>query len=179
MATKITDLTELAVAPASDDVLHIIDVGDTSGGAAGTSKKIQVSNLTGGEYFTVNGASNLGQTAERALPLGSSTSEDASFSYKTTFAIPKDCRLVSVTSASQTDGGATDLSAYKPTSDALVSAFTALGTVQVASHTAAGTHTSTFDSATYDYVVGDRFGLTVSSVTNLNGFRFTCLFKTI
>ena len=45
MATKITDLTELAVAPASDDVLHIIDVGDTSGGVAGTSKKIQVSNI--------------------------------------------------------------------------------------------------------------------------------------
>jgi hypothetical protein len=48
MATKITDLTELAVAPDGTDVLHIIDVGDTTGGAAGTSKKIQVSNLTGG-----------------------------------------------------------------------------------------------------------------------------------
>ncbi len=48
MATKITDLAELAVAPASNDVLHIIDVGDTTGGVAGTSKKIQVSNLTGG-----------------------------------------------------------------------------------------------------------------------------------
>ena len=179
MATKITDLTELAVAPASDDVLHIIDVGDTSGGAAGTSKKIQVSNLTGGEFFIVNGAANLAQTAERALPFGSVTGEDTSFTYTTSIAIPKDCRLVSVTSASSADGGATDLSAYKPTSDALVSTFTALGTIQVASHTAAGTHTFTFDSATYDYVLGDRFGLTVSSVTNLNGFRFTCLFKTI
>jgi len=48
MATKITDLTELAVAPDSTDVLHIIDVDDVSGGAAGTSKKIQVSNLTSG-----------------------------------------------------------------------------------------------------------------------------------
>ena len=48
MPTKVTDLTELAVAPASTDVLHIVDVGDTTGGAAGTSKKIQVSNLTGG-----------------------------------------------------------------------------------------------------------------------------------
>tara|TARA_R100001369_G_scaffold92824_1_gene140201 strand:+ start:2543 stop:3109 length:567 start_codon:yes stop_codon:yes gene_type:complete len=48
MPTKVTDLAELAVAPASTDVLHIVDVGDTTGGPAGTSKKIQVSNLTGG-----------------------------------------------------------------------------------------------------------------------------------
>jgi len=48
MATKITDLTELAVTAASGDFLHIIDVDDTTGGAAGTSKKIQVTNLPGG-----------------------------------------------------------------------------------------------------------------------------------
>jgi len=48
MATKITDLTELAVTAASGDFLHIIDVTDVTGGAAGTSKKIQVSNLPGG-----------------------------------------------------------------------------------------------------------------------------------
>lgn len=47
MATKVTDLTELATAPDSSDVLHIVDVSDTTGGAAGTSKKIQVSNLGG------------------------------------------------------------------------------------------------------------------------------------
>lgn len=45
MATKVTDLTELAVTPANDDVLHIIDVSDTTGGAAGTSKKVLISNL--------------------------------------------------------------------------------------------------------------------------------------
>ena len=48
MATKVTDLTELAVTPANDDVLHIIDVSDPTGGAAGTSKKIQVVNLPSG-----------------------------------------------------------------------------------------------------------------------------------
>jgi len=48
MATKITDLTELAATPANDDVLHIIDVSDTTGGAAGTSKKIQITNLPSG-----------------------------------------------------------------------------------------------------------------------------------
>jgi hypothetical protein len=48
MATKITDLTELSATAASGDFLHIIDVGDPAGGSAGTSKKIQVSNLPGG-----------------------------------------------------------------------------------------------------------------------------------
>ena len=48
MATKITDLTELSATAASGDFLHIIDVDDPAGGTAGTSKKIQVSNLPGG-----------------------------------------------------------------------------------------------------------------------------------
>ena len=181
MATKkVTQLTT-ATSAADLDLVMIVDVDDTTMSPEGTNKQITKANLLSGveEYFTVNGVAYLTQIAERALPMGSSDAESSSFIYITTFAIPKDCRLVSVTSASNSDGGATDLSAYKPTSDALVSTFTALGTIQVASHTAAGTHTSTFDSATYDYVVGDRFGLTVSSVTNLNGFRFTCLFKTI
>jgi len=57
MSTKVTDLTELAATPDSTDVLHIVDVGDTSGGAAGTSKKIQVSNLlaSAGSVDSVNG----------------------------------------------------------------------------------------------------------------------------
>jgi hypothetical protein len=57
MSTKVTDLTELAATPDSTDVLHIVDVGDTSGGSAGTSKKIQVSNLlaSGGAVDSVNG----------------------------------------------------------------------------------------------------------------------------
>ena len=48
MATKITDLAALSGTAASGDFLHVIDVSDTSGGAAGTSKKVQVSNLPGG-----------------------------------------------------------------------------------------------------------------------------------
>lgn len=48
MATKVTDLTELTVTPDNDDVLHIVDIDDTTGGAAGTSKKIKVSTLPGG-----------------------------------------------------------------------------------------------------------------------------------
>ena len=48
MGTKVTDLTELSATAASDDVLHIIDVNDNTGGSAGTSKKIKVSNLVSG-----------------------------------------------------------------------------------------------------------------------------------
>lgn len=56
MSTKVTDLTALATTDDSD-VLHIIDVGDDTGGAAGTSKKITVSNLlaSAGSVDSVNG----------------------------------------------------------------------------------------------------------------------------
>ena len=61
MATKLTDLTELAVTPATDDFLHIVDVDDLAGGGAGTSKKITVARLgieapmlTQVEYNVVN-----------------------------------------------------------------------------------------------------------------------------
>ena len=57
MATKITDLVPLGTAPTNTDVLHIIDVSDTSGTASGTSKKITVSNLlaSAGAVDSVNG----------------------------------------------------------------------------------------------------------------------------
>lgn len=42
--SKVSALTELT-AVATDDLLYIVDVSDTSGGTAGTSKKIQKSNL--------------------------------------------------------------------------------------------------------------------------------------
>ena len=48
MATKITDLAALGTNAASNDVLTIVDVSDTSGTSAGTSKKITVANLLGG-----------------------------------------------------------------------------------------------------------------------------------
>jgi hypothetical protein len=57
MSTKVTDLTELQATPDDTDVLHIVDVGDNTGGTAGTSKKIQVSNLlaSAGSVDSVNG----------------------------------------------------------------------------------------------------------------------------
>ena len=66
MATKVTDLTELATTADNADFLHIIDTSDTTGGAAGTSKKVLISNLPSGggggsDKFAVSfsGRSNL------------------------------------------------------------------------------------------------------------------------
>jgi len=83
---KVTALTELT-SPASDDVLYIVDTSDTSGGASGTSKKIQVTNLGGsgtvtsvatgtglsGGTITTSGTVSLANTAVSA---GSYTSAD-------------------------------------------------------------------------------------------------------
>jgi hypothetical protein len=46
--TKGSALTELAAAPASNDLIPIVDVSDTTMGAGGTTKKIQISNLQSG-----------------------------------------------------------------------------------------------------------------------------------
>lgn len=42
---KLTDKTELATAPDSGDLVHIVDVSDTTSDPSGTSKKIEYSNL--------------------------------------------------------------------------------------------------------------------------------------
>lgn len=47
--SKISSLSELATTPASSDLLPIVDVSDTTQGATGTTKKIQITNLTGGK----------------------------------------------------------------------------------------------------------------------------------
>jgi len=48
MATKLTDLAALGGTPAAGDLLTVVDVSDTSGGAAGTSKKVTYANLGAG-----------------------------------------------------------------------------------------------------------------------------------
>tara|TARA_R110002096_G_scaffold407333_1_gene605907 strand:+ start:238 stop:786 length:549 start_codon:yes stop_codon:yes gene_type:complete len=182
MATKITDLAELAVAPASDDVLHIIDVGDTTGGAAGTSKKIQVSNLTGGgdNNFVYNGGGFFSSSLEYAMTFGMSTQDSPSFGYIQSVPIPINCRVVSVHSMSQSNGGLTAVRVYKPTAlNQSVASQTELGTVTIASHTFATGHTATFDTSTYDFNAGDNLGVTFDSTTNLNGLIVTVLLKTI
>ena len=48
MATKLTDLAALGTTPDSGDFLTVVDVSDTSGGAAGTSKKVTYANFGAG-----------------------------------------------------------------------------------------------------------------------------------
>lgn len=53
MSTKLTDLAALGTTPDSGDYLTVVDVSDTSGGAAGTSKKVTYANLgAGGTLLT-------------------------------------------------------------------------------------------------------------------------------
>ncbi len=57
MSTKVTDLTALTTTPEDGDELHIVDVSDTTGTAAGTSKRIDVSVLMGkAPVQSVNGS---------------------------------------------------------------------------------------------------------------------------
>ena len=58
MATKLTDLALLATEPDKGDLLTIVDVLDTTGGAAGTSKKIAYSTLMGNREFVKVSLSN-------------------------------------------------------------------------------------------------------------------------
>jgi len=108
------------------------------------------------------------------------TSDGLFFNYLTTALIPFACRVVSVTTQSQSNGGSTDISVYKPTSyNQSVSSATALGTVNQAAHNLGTVYTYTFDTATYNFAAGDRLGVTVDSTTNLNGFSVTILLKKI
>lgn len=49
---KLTAKTELAETPATGDLVHIVDVSDTTSDAGGTSKKITRANLVGGLFDT-------------------------------------------------------------------------------------------------------------------------------
>ena len=173
---KITELTALTTA-ASDDVLAIVDV------AGAETKKITVANLTGGggdDHFIFNGGGYISTTTESAVTMGMSTTDALYFNYLTTALIPLACRVVSVTTQSQSAGGSTDIRVYKPTGySTSVASETALGTVNQAAHNSATVYTSTFDSSTYDFAVGDRMGITVDSTTNLNGVMVTILLKKI
>ena len=54
---KVTDRSELTAQPANDDVVHIVDVSDTTDSANGTSKKLAQTRI---RFFT----GTLGITAE-------------------------------------------------------------------------------------------------------------------
>jgi len=180
MATKLTDLTELADTPATDDFMHIVDVNDTTGGAAGTSKKITVARLNPDNHFVFNGGGYISTTADQAVTWGMSTGDGGFFNYLTTALIPIGCRVVNVITQSQGSGGSTDINIHKPTAyNQSVISSTPLGTVNVPAHDLGVVYTSTFDSATYDFAAGDRLGVTVDSTANLLGLSLTILLKKI
>lgn len=173
---KITELTALTT-PAATDVLAIVDV------AGAETKKITVANLTGGadDHFILNGGGFISTTSEVAVSWGMSTSDQTVFNYITTALIPIGCRVVNVITQSQSSGGSTNISIYKPTAyNQSVSTSTPLGTVNVPAHDLGVVYTSTFDSATYDFSAGDRLGVAVRSTGfNLNGLSLTILLKKI
>ena len=57
---NLTTRTELATYPALEDLVHIVDISDTTDDAAGTSKKISIANLLGSNVQTVETRTSLG-----------------------------------------------------------------------------------------------------------------------
>lgn len=132
--------------------------------------------------FAVNGTAYLGQSTQRALPFGSSTGESTSFTYITTYMIPADCKLLRVNTCSQSNGGDVILKAYKipdnTADNTAISNGTLLQTVTVQDHDAGDPFEFTFGS-TGTITKGSKFGLTVESDSNPNGFRFTAYFEEV
>ena len=98
---KVTALTELTT-PASDDLLYVVDVSDTSGGADGTSKKLQISNLPssggGADKWRVYGSSNVGHTgAARYIGLRGNYVDTSSLQIYGQAMMPEDCELIKLT----------------------------------------------------------------------------------
>lgn len=59
--TKVTGLTELSAKPAADDWLYIVDKSDTTDDAAGSSRKIAISNLAPTENVILTATKTSGQ----------------------------------------------------------------------------------------------------------------------
>ena len=94
--------------------------------------------------------------------------------------VPINCRVVSVHSMSQSNGGSTAVRIYKPTAlNQTVASQTALGVRTIASHNFATGHTATFNTSDFDFNAGDNLGVTFDSTSNLNGLIVTVLLKTI
>ena len=185
MATKkVTQLTA-ATSAVDSDLVMIVDVDDTTMSPEGTNKKITKANLLSGiaggdDHFIFNGGGYISTSNEVAIAMGMNTTDGSYFNYITTALIPIACKVVNVITQSQSNGGSTDISVYKPTGyNTLVSSETALGTVNQAAHNSGTVYTSTFDTATYNFAAGDRMGITVDSTSNLNGLSVTILLQKI
>ena len=97
---KVTALTELTT-PASDDLLYVVDLSDTSGGADGTSKKLQIGNLSssggGADKWRIFGSSNVGTTSSRLIGIRGNYVDVGSANIYTQAMMPENCELVSLT----------------------------------------------------------------------------------
>ena len=189
---KITDLTELT-SVADGDLVCIVDVSDTTGSSAGTTKKIQKSNLVAGagggnEYFTqVSGAYISGTGAFYNLPIGGfSQTEATSVQWYHKFAVPANVRLVDVTVMYQrgATGRTINLTAYDhniPSQGANLGQATN-GPLN-ATATGGGNLVFNFNTSAFDYTSSSEIGLginiggTVTSSTTLLGVAITMRFK--
>ena len=132
--------------------------------------------------FQVNGGAFLSQTAQRALPFQGSLNESTIFSYTTTYMIPVDCKLLRVHTCSQGSAGTVTLKAYTigdtVADNTAISNGTLLQSASVDNHNAGDPFEFTFGS-TGTISKGKKFGLTVESDNNPNGFRFTAYFEEV
>ena len=69
---RLTAKTELNETPHNDDVIHIVDVSDTTHGPEGTSKKIKYSNLVEGSSSGVSNTQDVAVAHEIDWSLGNS-----------------------------------------------------------------------------------------------------------
>jgi len=99
--TKVTDLTALT-SVADDDLVMIVDVSDTTGSAAGTSKKITKANLVGGgggsstSKTMLNGSFFDNAVRDVYLPVGNTETEYTSLQRSNKFCMPYAGQLLKV-----------------------------------------------------------------------------------
>lgn len=63
MADRLTDKTALTTSPASGDLIHVVDISDTTANTAGTSKKQAISNFLSRGLTSIQGCYVLARTA--------------------------------------------------------------------------------------------------------------------
>jgi len=176
---KLTDKTALTTA-ASDDLMHIVDVSDTTGSAAGTSKKITVSDLGNAlgstQWFTLQGAFFQNSAIFSYFPAsGATLSESPYVTYSNLCPLPVAMRLVDVTlwvtSPSTTRNETINI--YNFT---IAGTGSLIGSV-TASVTGGQATRFVYDTSTFDFPALGEFALgwTPSSVPN--GCSFSARFK--